>query len=123
MGEGELTAGNIADMFFDNVVSRFGVPASVLHDRDPHFTSAFWKPLWARLGARVRLDTSASNVSTKKAAVHAVERSNLAVKAVEKAGGQQITYYNCRCSPADFPMGSKVLLSSHHLCKVYSLKP
>ncbi len=42
MGEGALGASQVADLFFQHVVSRFGVPRSVLHDRDPRFTSAFW---------------------------------------------------------------------------------
>ena len=58
MGEGALGAVDIADLFFAHVVSRFGVPRSVLHDRDPRFTSSFWKQLWARLGTRVRMSTA-----------------------------------------------------------------
>ena len=48
----------MADLFWAHVVARFGVPTSVLHDRDPRFTSAFWRQLWERLGARVRLSTA-----------------------------------------------------------------
>ena len=42
LGDGELSASRVADLFFQGVVARFGVPRSVLHDRDPRFTSAFW---------------------------------------------------------------------------------
>ena len=43
MGEGQLSAVDVADLFFANVVGRFGVPGSVLHERDPRFTSSFWR--------------------------------------------------------------------------------
>ena len=42
MGEENLEASRVADLFFDNVVRLFGVPQVVLHDRDPRFTSKFW---------------------------------------------------------------------------------
>ena len=43
MGDGSLSASDVADLFFVHVVSRFGVPRSVLHERDPRFTSSFWR--------------------------------------------------------------------------------
>ena len=58
MGDRALSASDVADLFFAHIVARFGVPKSVLHDRDPRFTSGFWKHLWARLGTRVRLSTA-----------------------------------------------------------------
>ena len=39
VGEKALSAPAVAKLFFDNVVTLFGVPDSVLHDRDPRFTS------------------------------------------------------------------------------------
>ena len=51
-GEGKLAAPEVARLFFDNVVRLYGVPASVLHDRDARFTSTFWITLWSLLGSR-----------------------------------------------------------------------
>ena len=58
VGEGRLDAPAVADLFFDNVVCMFGMPAAVLHDRDPRFTSESWKTLWARFGSRVILSSA-----------------------------------------------------------------
>ena len=55
LGEGQLTAAATADLFFDAVVSKFGVPKSIVSDRDPRFTAALWQQLWTRLGTRLRL--------------------------------------------------------------------
>ena len=33
------------------MVRYFGIPISVIHDRDPRFTSDFWQSLWKLLGS------------------------------------------------------------------------
>ena len=55
LGEGQLSAATTADLFFKGVVSRFGVPTSIVSDRDPRFTAALWTQLWSRLGTKLRL--------------------------------------------------------------------
>ena len=52
IGEGELTGAQVAQAFFEGVVRLFGVPRSVLSDRDPRFTGMFWKSLWNILGSK-----------------------------------------------------------------------
>ena len=52
VGEKELDAPAVAQLFFDNVIRLFGVPCFVLHDHDPRFTSAFWKESWRLMGCR-----------------------------------------------------------------------
>ena len=39
MEEGELSAEQVATLFFNAVVRLFGLPDEVLHDRDPRFTA------------------------------------------------------------------------------------
>ena len=51
-GDGGLTAPVVASLFFDHVIHHFGVPKSVLHDRDSHFTLHFWHALWALTGTK-----------------------------------------------------------------------
>ena len=51
-GEGQLTALQVAQLFFDNWVRFFGAPRYVIHDHDICFTAAFWKVLWSLLGMR-----------------------------------------------------------------------
>ena len=52
MGEGELSAEHVAQLFFNSVVRLFGLPDKVLHDRDPMFTADFWRHLWDSLRSR-----------------------------------------------------------------------
>ena len=53
MGEGELSAEHVAQLFLDSVVGVFGLPDDLLHGRDPSFTADFWRHLWDSLGSRV----------------------------------------------------------------------
>ena len=55
IGEGALSAPEVARLFFEHVVQLFGIPHVVLHDRDAHFTAHFWRCLWELLGSRVAL--------------------------------------------------------------------
>ena len=45
VGENQLTAVEVAKLFFENWVRFFGVPKYVIHDRDIHFTALFWRAL------------------------------------------------------------------------------
>ena len=58
MGEGELSAEHVAQLFFDSVVRVFGLPDEVLHDRDPRFTADFLRHLWDSLGSRAVFSTA-----------------------------------------------------------------
>ena len=49
-GENQLTAPEVAKLFFENWVRFFGAPKCVIHDRDVRFTVSFWKALWSIMG-------------------------------------------------------------------------
>ena len=51
-GENQLTAPEVAKLFFENWVRFFGVPNYVIHDRDVRFTALFRKVLWSIMGTR-----------------------------------------------------------------------
>ena len=36
----------IAKLYFDKIVKLYGLPKTILFDRDVHFMSYFWKTLW-----------------------------------------------------------------------------
>ena len=48
----------LAKMYVDEIVSRHGVPLSIVSDRDSRFVSHFWKSLQRELGTRVHLSTA-----------------------------------------------------------------
>ena len=51
-GENALSATEIAQLFFDNVVRLYNVPRYVLHDCDPRLTAQFWRALWKIMGCK-----------------------------------------------------------------------
>ncbi|KAE9290632.1 hypothetical protein PR003_g25242 [Phytophthora rubi] len=55
----EVTAGESAELFLDLVFRHHGLPESIVSDRDPRFTSAFWTRLFALLGTRLLMSTAA----------------------------------------------------------------
>jgi hypothetical protein len=52
------TSPEIAQIFFDTVVKLHGLPRAIISDRDPKFTSLFWKSLFQRLGTKIKMSTA-----------------------------------------------------------------
>jgi hypothetical protein len=38
----DITAKQTAELIFNNIVSHYGYPESIVSDQDPKFTSSFW---------------------------------------------------------------------------------
>jgi hypothetical protein len=53
-----VTAPQLAELFLQCVVRQHGVPESIVSDRDPRFTSHFWRALWDQLGTKLALSTA-----------------------------------------------------------------
>jgi hypothetical protein len=53
-----ITARQLAHIFIDNIYSKKGLPSLLVSDRDPRFTSEFWKSLFSQLGTKLNLSTS-----------------------------------------------------------------
>jgi hypothetical protein len=53
-----LTAEGFADLFVHHIVSRFGIPDDVIADRDPHWTSDFWRAVSAAIKTKMLLSSS-----------------------------------------------------------------
>ena len=48
----------LAELYVKEIVRLYGVPLSIVSDRDPWFTSMFWKELQSALGTRLNLSTT-----------------------------------------------------------------
>ena len=48
----------LADLYVDEIVKLHGVPLSIELDRDPRFTSRFWKELQSVVGTRLNFSTA-----------------------------------------------------------------
>lgn len=52
------TAASVARVFFDEVVRLRGMPASIVSDRDPVFTSSLWRELFSLSGVQLHYSTA-----------------------------------------------------------------
>jgi hypothetical protein len=52
------SATTVAKAFFDNIVRLHGMPCSIVSDRDPVFTSTFWKELFRLAGVKLLLNSA-----------------------------------------------------------------
>ncbi|CAI7796059.1 unnamed protein product [Closterium sp. NIES-54] len=52
------TAEAIARLFFDRIITIHGIPATLISDRDPKFTSKFWKGLMGLLGTKLAMSSA-----------------------------------------------------------------
>ncbi|GJS38375.1 putative reverse transcriptase domain-containing protein [Tanacetum coccineum] len=48
----------LARLYLKEVVTRHGIPVSIICDRDPRFASNFWRSLQSALGTNLDIDTS-----------------------------------------------------------------
>ena len=53
-----ITANYLAHLFMDHVYAKTGLPILLVSDRDPRFTSEFWRSLFSALKTRLNLSTS-----------------------------------------------------------------
>lgn len=54
----DCTAADVAKLVFDNVVRHWGVPCTIISDRDPRFIAAFWQELWKLVGTKLNMSTA-----------------------------------------------------------------
>ena len=48
----------LVKLYVEEIVRLHGIPISIMLDRDPHFTSRFWKELQSTLGTKLKFSTA-----------------------------------------------------------------
>ena len=48
----------VAKLYFDEIFKLYGLPKTIVSDRDVHFMSYFWKTLWHLLGTKLKFSTA-----------------------------------------------------------------
>jgi transposase InsO family protein len=48
----------LTELYIQEIIRLNGVPESIVSDRDPHFTSRFWKSLQEAMGTKLRFSTA-----------------------------------------------------------------
>ncbi|CAI7808241.1 unnamed protein product [Closterium sp. NIES-54] len=47
-----------ARLFISTIVRLHGIPSAIINDRDPKFTSKFWKEMWAQYGTKLQFSSA-----------------------------------------------------------------
>ena len=55
----------LANLYIKEIVSRHGVPVSIVSDKDPRFTSRFWKSFQECLGTKLNMSTGLSSTDRR----------------------------------------------------------
>ena len=53
-----IDAPSLATLMINHVIKLHGIPICIISDRDPRFTSSFWKALWLQLGTKLKMSTA-----------------------------------------------------------------
>ena len=51
-------ASKIAKLYFDEIVKLYGLPKTIVSNRDVRFMSYFWKTLWHLVGTKLKFSTA-----------------------------------------------------------------
>ncbi|GJU58683.1 putative reverse transcriptase domain-containing protein [Tanacetum coccineum] len=90
----------LARMYLKEVVTKHGIPVSIICDRDPRFASNFWRSLQKALGTSLDM----------KLVQETTERIIQIKQRIQTARDRQKSYADLKRKPMEFQVGDKVML-------------
>ena len=54
----DITARQTGDVLFQEIIRHHGVPVKIISDRDPRFTSGYWKDVWSAVFTKLNMSTA-----------------------------------------------------------------
>ncbi|GJS18014.1 putative reverse transcriptase domain-containing protein [Tanacetum coccineum] len=119
----------LARLYLKEVVTRHGIPVSIICDRDPRFASNFWRSFQKAMGTQLDMSTtyhaqtdwqSKRTIQTLEDIYHASIKAASFEETTEKivqikqriqaARDRQKSYANVRRKPLEFQVGDRVML-------------
>src|SRR5436190_1916805 len=95
----------LSKLYLQGIVRLHGVPKSIVSDRDPRFTSGYWKGLQRALGTQLRLSTSNHPQTDGQS-----ERIIQIRQRLLAAQNRQKRYADKRMKPLTFAVGDRVFI-------------
>nr|GFB70005.1 putative reverse transcriptase domain-containing protein [Tanacetum cinerariifolium] len=97
-------------LYMKEVVTRHGVPVSIISDRDGRFTSLFWQALHKALGTRMDMKVGDTQL-TGLEIIHKTTKKIIQIKSRIKATrDRQKSYADLKRKPMDFQVCDRVML-------------
>ncbi|GJW98123.1 putative reverse transcriptase domain-containing protein [Tanacetum coccineum] len=96
-------------LYIKEIVTRHGVPISIISDHDSHFTSRFWQSMHSALGTQ--LDMIRDVQLTGPEIIHETTKKIVQIRQrLQTARDQKRSYGNIRQKPLEFQVGDRVML-------------
>ena len=106
----EITAPQLAQVFFDQVYRHYGLPKIIISDRDPRFTGAFWQCLFKLAGTKLSMSTAYHPQSDGQ-----TERANRTlVEALRSYVSNRHDDWDCHLPLIEFAYNNTVNASTGH---------
>lgn len=106
----DTTAPTVAKAYFDTVFRHKGLSRVILSDRDPRFTSHFWRTLFQLLGTKLSFSTAFHPQTDGQ-----TERINRVIEEVLRAYvSARHTDWDTRLTPVEFAINNSVQASTGH---------
>ncbi|GJT01276.1 putative reverse transcriptase domain-containing protein [Tanacetum coccineum] len=100
-------------VYIKEIVSRYGVPISIISDHDSHFTSRFWRSLQSALGTQLDMSTAyhPETDGQRPEIIHETTKKIVQIRqCLQAVRDQQRSYANIRRKPLEFQVGDRVML-------------
>ena len=102
-----ITAAETAAVFLDTVFRLHGIPSTIISDRDPRFTSLFWRALFELLGTRLQMSTAAHPETDGQ-----TERVNRVLEDVLRSYATSFSEWSAFLPLVEFALNNSVHVSS-----------
>ncbi|GJW32188.1 putative reverse transcriptase domain-containing protein [Tanacetum coccineum] len=107
-------------LYINEIISRHGVPISIISDRDSHFTSRFWQSMQSALGTQLDMSTAYHPETDRQIGdvqltgpeiIHETTKKIVQIRQrLQAARDRQRSYANVRRKPLEFQVGDRVML-------------
>jgi hypothetical protein len=105
----DVDASTTARIFFDYVFRLHGMPETIISDRDPRFTSAFWKSLFQLVGTQLAMSTAFHPQTDGQ-----TERANRTIEDVLRCyADEHQTNWDELLTPVEFTINNSVQASTN----------
>nr|GEV50744.1 reverse transcriptase domain-containing protein [Tanacetum cinerariifolium] len=97
-------------IYIKEVVTRHGLPVSIISDHDGRFTSLFWQALHKALGTRLDMKVRDAQLTGPKI-IHETTEKIIQIKSrIQATRDRQKSYADLKYKPMDFQVGDRVML-------------